>query len=123
MQDGYILSLLCKWSSNTRIWDFGTECVHASKHIPAYQWLMFFTISEVQKNPLQTCPSQHMASLLYSPVVIQHLIFNADSACLNNDCPSLFLFYCHSLFFGQPVLSVFLLSLFSLSHPSLLIPF
>lgn len=46
------------------------------------------------------------SSLLYSAVVIQRLIFNADSACLNNDCPSLFLFYCHSLFFGQPVLSV-----------------
>lgn len=52
----------------------------------------------VQIKPLQTCLYQYMYSFLYAVVVTQHLILNADAVRLNNDCPSLFLFYCISLF-------------------------
>lgn len=52
----------------------------------------------VQIKPLQTCLYQHMYSFLYAVVVTQHLILNADAVRLNNDCPSLFRFYCISLF-------------------------
>lgn len=77
----------------------------------------------LQMKPLQTWLYQHMRSLIYTAVVIQHLILNADSARLNNDRPSLSLLLHLIVFLGGSLfcLCVFLLSLFSLSH-WLLIP-
>lgn len=97
-QINIIDTLLSIWSSNKNLGLLSLSVLlNMSQHI----MVDIFSKTSAPKEP-----SPYLSLPAHVQTPLQHLIFNADCAYLNNDCPSLFLFYCSSLFFGWPVLSI-----------------